>query len=448
MKSLLVSLLTAILVCMLLALSWSWEAVSANTEDWPQWRGPGSQGVSFEKNLPIEWSPTKNIKWKTPIAGRGHSSPIVWGNRIFLTTSIEGPAISGARAVKHIINGQEVKFPDTVGADHGYTLKLLCINRETGAIVWDRTAYEGRMFDDRQRRNTYASSTPATDGRYVYAFFGSEGFYCYDFDGNQIWKVSLGGLAKMGYGEGTSPVLFENLVVMQLDTELGEKSYITAFDKNSGKQVWKTSRQNRATWSTPVLIRGPKRTELIASGAESVVSYDPATGKELWRAEGLVSHAIPTPLAGDDMVFVYAGSNDKRGYAVRLGGSGDISKSDRVLWRHDKGTAYVASGILYEGNIYVLTDSGILTCLDEKTGAVRYEGGRVPGPTIFFASPVAFEGKILLTSEDGDTFVIKAGSKYEILRTNSIGEPVYASPAIANGRIFIRGERNLYCIGG
>ncbi len=439
----------ALLACGLgvIALDYSAGASSSMVENWPQWRGPGSQGVSAEKNLPIEWSPTRNIKWKTPISGRGHSSPIVWGSRIFLTTSVEGPVVSGAAAVKHIINGQEVKLPDTVGADRSYTLKLLAINGETGAIVWERTTYEGRMYDDRQKRNTYASSTPATDGRYVYAFFGSEGLYCYDFEGKQIWKASLGGVTKLGYGEGTSPVLFENLVILQVDTELGEKSYIVALDKTTGKQVWKTSRKNRATWSTPILVRGTKRAELIASGAESVVSYDPATGKEFWHAGGLGSHAIPTPLAGSDMVFVYAGSHDKRGYAVRLGGSGDISTSDRILWRHDKGTAYVSSGILYEGNIYVLTDSGILTCLDAKTGGVKYEGGRVPVSTTFFASPVAFDGMILITSEDGDTFVIKSGPKHQVLATNPIGEPVYASPAIANGRIFIRGESNLYCIG-
>jgi outer membrane protein assembly factor BamB len=254
------------------------------------------------------------------------------------------------------------------------------------------------------------------------------------------------GIAKMGYGEGTSPVLYEGLVILQVDTELGEKSYIAAFDKATGKQAWKTARNNRATWSTPVIVRGSKRTELIASGAETVISYDPATGKELWRSEGLVSHAIPTPLTGEDMVFVYAGSHEKRGYAIRLGGSGDIAKSDKVMWRLNKGTAYVASGLMYEGNVYVLTDGGLLSCLDAKTGELKYEGGRVPTPTTFFASPVAFDGKVLLTSADGETYVIKAGPKYEIIEANNIGEPVYASPAIANGRIYIRGDRNLYCI--
>ena len=408
-------------------------------DNWPQWRGPRGQGVSEEKNLPLEWSPTKNIKWKTPIAGRGHSSPIVWGNRLFVTTSIEGAVIPGATAVKHIVNNEVVKLPDTVGAERSHTLKLICVDTESGKILWERTVHEGRMYDDRQTANTYASSTPVTDGRYVYAFFGSEGIYCYDFDGNQVWRASLGGIAKMGYGEGTSPIIFENLVIVQVDKELGSGSYIAALDKSTGKYVWKTARKNRASWSTPVVVRGAKGVELIASGAESVVSYDPLTGKELWQSEGLVSHAIPTPLAGDNFVFVYAGSHDKRGYALSTG-------SNKILWRHDKGMAYVSSGLLYDGVIYLITDSGTMTSLDAKTGQLKYEGGRLPAPSTFFASPVAFDGKILITSQDGDTFVIAAGGKHEILVKNSIGEPVYASPAISGGKIFIRGERHVFCI--
>jgi outer membrane protein assembly factor BamB len=411
-------------------------------DNWPQWRGPRGQGVSDEKNLPLEWSPTKNIKWKTPISGRGHSSPIVWGNRLFLTTAVEGSVVPGAAAVKHVINGQTVKFPDTAGAERSHALKLISVDVETGQIVWERTVYEGRVYDDRQKTNSYASSTPATDGRYVYAYFGSEGLYCYDFEGNQVWKATLGGIAKMGYGEGTSPIIFENLVIVQADSEMGDGSYIAAFDRANGKQVWKTGRKNRASWSTPVVVRGPRRTELIASGAESVVSYDPATGKELWQSEGLISHAIPSPLVADDLVFVYAGSHDKRGYALRVG-----ENSSKIVWRHDKGTAYVASGVVFDGSIYLITDSGTMTALDAKTGQLKYEGGRLPAPSTFFASPVAFDGKILITSQDGESFVINAGPKHEILATNSVGEPVYASPAIAGGRIFIRGERNVYCIG-
>jgi outer membrane protein assembly factor BamB len=201
------------------------------------------------------------------------------------------------------------------------------------------------------------------------------------------------------------------------------------------------------SWSTPLLVNTGKRVELIASGNESVISYDPATGKELWRGKGLESNAIPSPVAtaGHDMVVVSAGYPAKTAYAIRLGASGELKDAD-IAWRYAKGTAYVPSPILYGDYIYLLTDKGVMTCLDARTGEVKYEGGRVPSPATFTASPVAFDGKILLTSEDGDTFVVKAGPKHEVLRTNSLGEPVYASPAMADGKIFIRGEKNLYAI--
>jgi outer membrane protein assembly factor BamB len=420
----------------------------SSASDWPQWRGPDGQGVSTEKNLPTEWSATKNVQWKTPIPGRGHSSPIVWGKRIFLTTSIEGPVVAGAGAVKHIRAGQVFVHPDSVGADHSHTLKVLCLDRDTGKLLWERTAYEGTVHDARHRKNNYASSTPVTDGRAVYAFFEAEGLYCYDFDGKLLWKTSLGKIAKMGLGHGVSPVLHENLLILQCDQEDGGESvsFIAAVDKRSGKQVWRVSRTHRKTWATPLLLRTPARVELIASGAESVISYDPGTGKELWRCPGVQGHAIPSAVAGHGLVFVSAGYPAKHALAVRPGGAGDLTGTSNVVWTYSKGTAYVPSPILYGDYLYLMTDKGLLTCIEARTGDVKYEGGRVPVPATFTASPVAFDGKILITSEDGDTFVVKAGPSHEVIATNSLGEPVYSSPAIADGRLFIRGEKHIYCI--
>ena len=415
-------------------------------KNWPQWRGPASQGISEETNLPTEWSSTKNVQWKTPIEGRGHSSPIVWDNRIFLTTSIEGPVVPDHKAYKHVIKNEEFKHPDWVGSDHSYTFKVVCVDADKGKILWEKVAYDGPVFDHRHRRNTYASPTAATDGHYVYAFFGSEGIYCYDFKGNLVWKQALGGIPQLGMGAGASPVIYENLVIVTADQDMGDTSYITALDKKTGKPVWKTARSNHASWATPVLVKTAKRTELIVSGSETIVSYDPATGTEYWKCKGVESHAIPTPVVSGDIAIFSAGSQAKRAMAIRLGGSGDITDSPNVLWKYAKGTAYVPSPILYGDYVYLMTDAGLLTCLDAKTGEVKYEGSRVPIPTKFMGSPVAFDGKILLTSEDGDTFVLKAGPTYEVLGTNSLGEPIYASPALSQGRIFIRGEKNLYCI--
>jgi outer membrane protein assembly factor BamB len=415
--------------------------------NWPQWRGPDGSGISDEKNLPEEWSPTKNIKWKTPIEGRGHSSPIVWENKIFVTTAVEGSEVPGAKAAKHQIDNKDWVHPDSIGASRKHTFKVIALNRDTGKILWQSVAWEGTPYDNRHRKSSYAAATPTTDGKLVYAYFGSEGLYAYDFNGKLAWKADIGKLANLGMGTGTSPILFENLVIVQCDEDNGETSFIAAYDKTTGKQVWKTARKIQISWSTPLLVRGAKRTELITSGTETIIAYDPATGKELWTHKGLESNAIPSPVTNNDMVFVSSGFPTKITMAIRLGASGDLTGTPNVPWQYAKGTAYVPSPILYGDYLYLTTDRGILTCLDAKTGEVKYEGGRIPIPATFTASPVAFDGKILMTSEDGDTFLVKAGPKYEIIGTNSVGEPVYASPAIADGRIYIRGEKNIYCIG-
>jgi outer membrane protein assembly factor BamB len=415
--------------------------------NWPQWRGPDGSGISTEKNLPAEWSTTKNIKWKTPIEGRGHSSPIVWGNKIFLTTAIEGDVVPGAKAARHVMDNKDFVHPDSIGANKKHTFKVIAIDRDNGKVLWQSTAWEGTPYDDRHRKSSYAASTPATDGKLVYAYFGTEGLYAYDFNGKLAWKADLGKLGTVGMGTGTSPILFDNFVIVQCDEENGEASFIVGLDKKTGKEVWRTPRKVQVSWSTPLLVKTAKRAELITSGTEFILSYDPATGKELWRHKGVESNAIPSPVANSDMVYVVAGFPAKIALGIRLGNNGDLTGTPNVPWQYTKGTAYVPSPILYGDYLYLTTDRGILTCIDAKTGEVKYEGGRIPIPATFTASPVAFEGKILMTSEDGDTFIIKAGPKHEIIGTNSVGEPVYASPAIADGRIYIRGEKNIYCIG-
>jgi outer membrane protein assembly factor BamB len=417
--------------------------------NWSQWRGPEGSGVSTETNVPTEWNLSKNIKWKTAITGTGLSSPIVWENRIFLTSDIEGEVVPGAKAVGHKMGEQVFVHPDSVGANRKHNFKVICLDRNTGKVLWEQTAYSGTVYDDRHRKGSYAAPTPATDGSHVYTWFGGEGdgLYCYDFNGKLIWKTPVGKFPSLGMGPGTSPLLYENTVILQCDEEEGKSSSITAIDKKTGKEVWKTPRKVQASWSTPIVVRTAQRPELITSGNELIISYDPKTGKELWQTKGHGSNAIPSPLAGHGMVYVYAGFPNKKTMAIKLGGSGDISGSSNIAWQYEKGTAYVPSSILYGDYLYLMSDRGILTCLEAKTGKIVYEGGRIPIPATFTASPVAFDSKLLLTSEDGDTYVIKAGPKHEIIATNSIGEPVYSSPAISDGMVFIRGEKSLFCIG-
>lgn len=439
----------ALFTCSLLTLTlFNSIAGTPRSSNWPQWRGPDGQGVSMEKGLPEEWSDTKNVKWKTPIAGRGHSSPIVWGKKIFLTTALDGEVIPGRPAgVTHkLSDGTDFVHPDAVGANLRHTFKVICIDRNSGKILWERVAYEGPVYDSRHRKASFASSTPATDGKYVFAFFGSEGLYAFDYDGKLVWKQNLGKLGTASVGYGVSPVLYQNLVIMQCD-DSGMNSFMAAFDKKTGKEVWRTPRRVDVTWSTPVLVHTARGVELVAAAAEAIIAYDPLTGKELWRHKGLESNAVPTPVVSNDLVVLTSGAPNKIALAIKAGGTGDITGTSQLVWTYNKGTAYVPSPILYGDYVYLTTDRGLLTCLDAKTGKIEYESARVPVPATFTASPVAYEGKILMTSEDGETFVLKAGPKHEIIRTNSLGEPVYASPAIADRGIFIRGEKNLFAIG-
>ncbi len=418
--------------------------------NWPQFRGPQGQGVSDETALPSTWSASSNVAWKTPIAGLGHSSPIVWGNHVFLTTAIEGEPLPGAKAPVHLLDpakpAEPFVHPDSLGADRKHTYKVIALALDTGAVRWERVAYEGAVYDGRHKRSSYASPTPVTDGSRVYAYFGSEGLFAYDFAGTLLWKVDVGDIKTLGMGTASSPVLYKNLVILQCDEDGGEASFITALDGKTGKTVWKTKRPTSVTWTTPALVPAGSGLELVAAGNEFIIGYDPATGTELWRTKGLESNTVAVPLVGHGLVIASAGYPTKKVIAIRPGGKGDITGTDRIAWTYDKGTSYVPSPILYGDYVYLISDAGLLTCLDAKTGAVKYEGGRPPVPAKFVASPVAFGGNLYITSTDGDTFVVKAGPTHEVLRTNELDEPVFASMAPAQGRLLIRAQGHVYCI--
>jgi outer membrane protein assembly factor BamB len=400
--------------------------------------------------VPTEWGESKNIRWKTAIPGQGFSQPVIWGRKVFLTADIElGPAPDGHKAVIHMEGNKEFKHPDWVGSDKLHSFRVLSLDRDSGKILWEKTAYEGTVYDHRSKRSSYAAPTAVTDGKRVYTYFGSEGVYCYDFSGKLVWKKSLGGIGTVGMGVGSSPVLCENLLILLCDQEDDPKdSFMTALNKNTGEEIWRVKRPVSVSWATPIVVKTRTRTELIASGNEFIISYDPATGKELWRMTGLKSHAIATPAVKGDLVIISSGFPSKVIKAVRLGGAGTIDGTDRIAWTYNKGTAYVPSPILYGDHIYLMTDAGIMSCLEAETGKVVYEGARMPAATTFYgASPVAAAGKIFVTGDDGQTFVIAAGPKHQVLATNSIGEPSHTSMAVSGGRLFLRGDKNLYCIG-
>jgi outer membrane protein assembly factor BamB len=416
----------------------------AAAENWPQWRGPGGQGISIEPQIPTEWAPDRNVLWKAALPGTGMSSPIVWGDRIYLTAVLEGPLVPGHRAVKHR-QGKEEDWihPDSVAGDKRHTLKVLALDANSGKVLWDATAYDGPVYDARHRRSSFAGPTPVTDGAMVYAYFGPEGLYAYDTAGKLAWKAGEK-FATLGLGTGTSPILYEHLVIIQRDEDNGDRSAIVAYDKKTGKEVWNTKRTIEISWSTPALVQVGGRTELVTNGNERIIAYDPATGKELWQTAGVQSNAIHTPLVGHGLVIVTAGYPAKKVIALRPGA---VPDEKRVAWEYARGTGYVISNILYGDYLYLFTDNGIVSCLDPRTGEVKYEGGRIPVPARFMGSPVAFGGRVAMTSEDGDTYMLKAGPSHAVTHTNTIDEPVFSSPAISNGRIYMRGDKHLFAIG-
>jgi outer membrane protein assembly factor BamB len=416
----------------------------AAAENWPQWRGPGGQGISIETRIPAVWAPDRNVLWKAALPGTGMSSPIVWGDRIYLTAVLEGPAVPGHRAVKHR-QGKEEDWihPDSVAGDKRHTLKVLALDANSGKILWDVTAYDGPVYDARHRRSSFAGPTPVTDGAMVYAYFGPEGLYAYDSAGKLAWKAGEK-FGTLGLGTGTSPILYEHLVIIQRDEDNGDHSAIVAYDKKTGKEVWNTKRTIEISWSTPALVQVGGRTELVTNGNERIIAYDPATGKELWQTAGVRSNAIHTPLVGHGLVIVTAGYPAKKVLALRPGA---VPDEKRVAWEYARGTGYVISNILYGDYLYLFTDNGTVSCLDPRTGEVRYEGGRIPVPARFMGSPVAFGGYVAMTSEDGDTYMLTAGPSHAVTHTNTIDEPVFSSPAISNGRIYIRGDKHLFAIG-
>lgn len=434
------------LVLLVLLVAGSARPAAQPSPVWPQWRGDG-QGVSTDDTLPLAWSADTNVVWKVPIPGRGYSSPSVWNDHIFLTTSFEGEVLPGAAPAPHVLDGEPFVHPDAEAGDRKHRLDVIALDARTGKIRWQRTAYEGKVFDARHRKGSFANTTPATDGQMVFAWFGSEGLYAYDFDGTLAWKKNLGGIAAFGMGTGSSPVLYEDLVIVVCDDDNGERSFIVALDKKSGKEVWRTARRVQASWSSPVIARAEGRDELITSGNEWIIAYDPRTGRELWRCEGTGAWTVASPFVGQGIVVASASHVVKRAVAVRLGGSGNVTGTDRVVWERNRGTAYTPSGIAYGDYAYMLTDGGLITCIDIRTGEVKYEGGRPPKSSRVWSSLVAFRDRLFLTNEEGDTYVIPAGPTFSIERTNSLNEPVYASLAPAGGRIYIRTHSHLYAIG-
>ena len=430
-------------------------AVTAAAQNWPSFRGPGASGVADGNKLPIAWDVSKgtNIAWKTPIPGLAHSSPIVWGDRIFVTTAVSSrPDASFKRG----LYGEGDASDDRTEQQW----ELLCLNSKTGAVLWDRVAYKGVPKEKRHMKATYANPTPATDGEVVVAFFGSQGLYAFDLEGKPLWSKDLGRLDVGAYdlpeyewGTASSPILYRGMVIVQCDQQKG--SFLTALDRKTGATIWKTERDELPSWGTPTIYPGKDRVELVTNASNFIRGYDPMTGKELWRLGGSSKITAPTPIYSGDLILVASGRRPEAPiFAIRAGASGDITLREQetqnkaVAWSKTQRGSYMPTPLFYRGMVYVLANAGIFDCYDFKTGSEVYRE-RIPHQgSGFSASPVASDGKIYLSSEDGDISVVSAGTKFEVLKTNTMDEPVMATPAISDGMLIVRTQHQLYGIRG
>jgi outer membrane protein assembly factor BamB len=444
-----------VMVCLLLLLAPRIAAQKQSVkDDWPSFRGGHAAGVAEGQNLPEAWDGEKGtaVKWKTNIPGLAHSSPIVWGDKIFVTTAISS---RGAAKFRPGLYGDGDASDDR----SAHQWKVYCLNKKTGKVVWDRTAYEGQPVDKRHIKSSYASSTPATDGRYVVALFGSQGLYAFDMKGRPAWKKDLGRMNMGAYdvpdyewGPGSSPIIYKDLVIVQVDQQKG--SFLIAVNIKNGATAWKTDRDEIPSWGTPTIYPGKGRVELVTNGSKFIRGYDPETGKELWRLGGSSKITAPTPVFANDLIVVASGRRPEMPiFVVRAGASGDITlkegetSNNSVVWAKQKVGPYMPTPLIYKGLLYTLRNQGIISCYDLASGEEKYTE-RVPHQgSGFSASPVASDGKIYLPSEDGDIFVVRAGPKFELLGKNGVGQLLMATPAISGGMMFVRAERDLFAIG-
>ena len=408
--------------------------VPDDQKNWAQWRGPWATGIAYNGNPPLEWSEEKNINWKIETPGKGHATPIVWGNQMFLSSAI--PV------------GTEVDNNDQrQNADKLHKFSLISVDKNTGKILWRRDLKEDYPAAGTHDIGSWASNSPVTDGTSIYAYFGSRGLYCLDMQGNLKWERNLGEMEKLrSFGEGSSPVLYKNKLIILRDHE--GQSTISVLDKNSGRDIWKQNRDEGSSWATPFLVEIKGRTQIITSATSKIRSYDLDTGAIIWEGTGMTNNVIPSPVIKDNIIYLTSGYRGNSLLAIDLlKAKGNIDNSDAIVWTYDKYTPYTPSPLIMGDLIYFLRENdGRLSCLNVKDGFENYTNQRLEGLGDIFTSPVGTKDRIYFLGRKGLTYVIKHGPKFEVLAKNQLDDTFMASPVIIGNTIYLRGYKNLYSI--
>jgi outer membrane protein assembly factor BamB len=431
----------------------------ATDSNWPGFRGPGARGIAAKEisdfkdrksqNLPDRWSATENVEWTVDLPGRGWSSPVVWDGKIFLTTVVNTGEYEEAKKGLYF-GGERVTPPET-----NHRWKVYCLDLDSGAVIWERTVHEGQPSSSMHIKNSFASETAVTDGQRVYFCFGNLGIFCFDLEGNEVWRRDLKAYkTRFGWGPAASPVLHQGRLYLCNDNE--EESYLVAIDAQTGSELWRVSRDEKSNWSTPYIWETAQRTEIVTPGSQLVRSYD-LDGRLLWSLEGMSSITIATPYEAEGILYISSGyvmDKQRPIYAIRPGAAGDITltegqtSSEAILWSQPQAAPYNPSTIVYGGRLYVLHDRGLFACYDATDGRELYSKQRLPNGRAFTSSPWAYDGKIFCLNEDGMTFVIKAGDEFELMHVNSLREDDMgmATPAIVGNRLLIRTAARIYCV--
>ncbi len=445
-------------------------AAAPEVDNWPQWRGPLNTGVAPTANPPLTWSETNNIKWKVKIPGFGLATPIIWGQQIFIQTAIptgrkaegaekpnpsataEAPAAS-ARANAGTqrsgpAGGRRGGMMSSEKPNEYYQFALICLDRQTGKTMWQKVAREELPHEGfRPGDASFASTSPVTDGNLVFAYFGSRGLHCYDRQGNLKWEKYFGKMrVKLGYGEGSSPALFGNTIVINWDHE--DDSFIVALDKESGKELWRQSREGEKTsWATPLIVQHEGKAQVITDASNKIRSYDLATGSLAWECKGLTANVIPSPVAADGVVYCMSGFRGNALLAIRLGRTGDLTGTDAIAWSYNRSTPYVPSPLLYDGKLYFFAvNNGTLSCFDAKSGRPLINAERLEAIPNVYSPPAGANGRVYLVGREGAAVVIKLSDKLEVLATNHLEDHFEASPVMVGRELFLRGHQYLYCI--
>jgi outer membrane protein assembly factor BamB len=422
--------------------AWAEEA-GDRLDNWHQWRGPLATGEAPRGRPPLKWSRTTNVRWHTELPGRGSATPIVWGQRIFVLAAED----TGREARPEDLPRFRPRSNKGTQPPTTYQRFLvLCLDRDSGKVLWKKVASEQVPHEGHHPTSNYAAASPTTDGRYLYVSFGSYGIYCYDLDGKLQWQRSLGRMdTRMGWGEGTSPVVHKDSLIVNWDHEAG--SFLVVLDTRTGKTKWKVDRDEITSWATPLVVEYQGATQLIVSGTSRVRSYDLATGKVRWQCGGMTVNAIPSPVSDGRMVYCMSGYRGAMALALPLDARGDLTDSDRVVWRYERNTPYVPSPLLVKDRLYFThVNEPMLTALETKTGAPVIDNVRLPAVGSLYASPVCAAGRIYITGRGGTTVVLEQGDELRVLAVNRLDDPVDASPVVVGKQLLLRGESGLYCI--